>query len=346
MTCRAKGCTNTEVAGSRYCEHHLCSRTIRGNRCRNKKWMNTPFCFLHQYSGGKLNIMIWILGVVVIPTILIIVAAIFGPKLYYIVFGSLEIDFKENDIFIENNKPYAKIEVLNQLGYPLLFVNGTATFKCQGLFGPVSFENFRLEGNHDFLASGASAEFLLSPDPFLIDLVKTRDQGCSDVNFFFAKYVMINETNAELKNVESFGASGEKDIQITRQTYNYSESTNLYSCEPCEIIIQIYASNVEKPFSKKEYASFVGSIKMHPFQKYMLKPSYVPSNINEFFNSRIFYSLDTGPCKGVKEHGECANLLCKQIPDISCDQMGGYQPISRVPIFPLLNPELASEHPK
>ena len=341
--CRVKDCKNPVPDGFKYCNNHMCSRLKRnGTRCRNKKWGNSPFCFPHQFTIIRLDIL------AIIGILLAVLSLFFGPQIYSSVFGKLEIDFK-NDVLIKDGVSYAKIEVLNELGYSLLYVNGTATLNCDGLMGPFTSGPFRLEGNYDFLAHGAKSEFLLSPDPFLIDLVKTRDVGCSDVTFQFAKYTMINKTHAHLSMVDSFDAYGENNTVIKKKSYLPNESFSFYPCEKCEILINIYAANVKEPFSKREYQSFAGLVKTRPFQDFMKKPDYINVDVNEFFNSRIFFNPKYGPCENMTGR-ECATLLCgkireQNITEIYCDQYGGYQKTISVPIFPLNNPEISSAYP-
>ncbi len=291
------------------------------------------------------DFILWTIGIIVA-----ILLAFFSPKLYYFMFGSLEIDFKENDILVKDGTPYVKIEVLNQLGYSLLYVNGTATLNCDGLMGSLISNPFRLEGNYDFLGHGTKSEFLLSPDQSFIDLIKTRDIGCSDVSFQFAKYEMFNKTHAKLTKVDSFEANGEENININKKSYFFNESNQFFSCERCEVIISIYASNIKKPFTKIEYTSFVGSIKNQPFQGIMRKPEYIEANVNQFFNSRISFSQKYGPCKGMSGK-DCASFLCKKIreqniADTYCDQYQGYQRTISIPVYPLNYPEMSSQYPK
>jgi len=83
-------------------------------------------------------------------------------------------------------------------------VNGTATLICENLNRQIQSKTFKLEGGHDFLGAGTSAEFLLSPDPFFVDLVKTRSNSCSDATYQIAEYHKINKSQAMLDKVYSF----------------------------------------------------------------------------------------------------------------------------------------------
>lgn len=237
MVCKNSNCHNAEVYGFRYCGYHLCSLVKKnGNRCQNKKFKNKNFCFIHLYSNDRVNFILGVLGI-----ILAIALVFIGPKLYSLAFGYLKIDFKENDLaFDETGTPSVKIEVLNRLGKDLYYVNGTAILTCENFNQQIKSKTFKLEGGHDFLGDGNSAEFLFSPDPLFVDLVKTKNYNCSDGLLYVALYKKINKTNAKLQKIYSydFYISG-SNYEFTNKSYTNASELLSYNCMNCKIKIDI-----------------------------------------------------------------------------------------------------------
>ena len=57
--------------------------------------------------------------------ILALIAIFFGPQIWYSIFGSISINYNANYFTNINGIDYAQIEVLNNLGHSLEYVNGT-----------------------------------------------------------------------------------------------------------------------------------------------------------------------------------------------------------------------------
>src|SRR3989344_4632511 len=272
MACRVKDCDNIELSGFKYCEKHLCNR----RNCKKRKFRNNPFCFSHQHINKKSIILAGVL-----PLILAIIFPIrtefICPKLHYFCFGELTIDFKENDIVLnEKEVPSVKIEVINNLGYPLLYVNGTATLNCSNLKHEIQSKTFELEGGRDFLANGGKSELLFSPDPLFVDLIKSREYKCSDATFQLAEYYGINETHGKLKKVYSF---------------------EIFDKEPIT--------------KKEEYHKFIGaSIEIFPFREFARPVEGI--TIEHFLWTFYEYLHSLKLCNGLAPD-ECKVLVCNEI---------------------------------
>jgi len=308
MACRVKDCDNIELSGFKYCEKHLCNR----RNCKKRKFRNNPFCFSHQHINKKSIILAGVL-----PLILAIIFPIrtefICPKLHYFCFGELTIDFKENDIVLnEKEVPSVKIEVINNLGYPLLYVNGTATLNCSNLKHEIQSKTFELEGGRDFLANGGKSELLFSPDPLFVDLIKSREYKCSDATFQLAEYYGINETHGKLKKVYSFEIFDEEPIRIVNKTHHYSKEIIINSCMYCDVIINIFASNIKEPITKKEeYHKFIGaSIEIFPFREFARPVEGI--TIEHFLWTFYEYLHSLKLCNGLTPD-ECKVLVCNEI---------------------------------
>ena len=193
-----------------------------------------------------------ILGVIGI--ILALIAILWGPKIYYFLWGDLKIDYKEDDVHVQDNKTYAKIEVINELGYSLEYVNGSVTLSCSGHDFQISSETFKLEGGYDFLAHGSKQTFLFSPDLFFVDLAKSCNVNCSDASWDNAKYLRTNNSHAELKEITSFEFFVDDSLKIVRKQHKPNEKILSKTCVNCDILIKIYAANIKQPFTKLAYS--------------------------------------------------------------------------------------------
>ena len=257
----------------------------------------------------RLNVYLWVVGIIV-TLIITGLTVLFGNDLDYYFRGELKIDFKADEIFVENGIPSLKIEVLNNLGYPLSYINGTVTLSCKYPFGSfkTKSQTFKLEGRREFLAHGTGSEFLLSPDPLFVDLVKTRENSCSDVNIQFANYQKINSTHAKLESVDVFKIIDDTEFRITKEIYNYPDQVKAYSCLHCEVLINI--SSLEKKFSKIEDHTFVDSLTVvYPFESVIEYPEHLT---NTFTLSHYGSCALLKPCEGLMWE-ECRTLICSKI---------------------------------
>ena len=321
---KCKACNNKALEKFNYCNQHLCNKTKRdGTRCKKKKFKGKDFCFSHQYSNEKVVISLAIIAIL-LAVIFPLRTLFICPKLHYFCFGSLEIDFKENDITIHNDIPSVKIEVLNNIGYPLLNVNGTATLICENLNREINSQIFQLEGGRDFLANGAKSELLLSPDPFFVDLIKTRDYikeegyGCSDATFITGEYKKINETHAKLMEVNIYDFLN--DQEPIKAGCGVNDAIVVNTCLYCNITTEIYASNKNKKFSKTETHKFIGfQTIINPFNDIIKSGSMGDS----FYMSIFGYFSSFKLCNGIT-NDECDTLLCNEVKklgsDISCQK--------------------------
>lgn len=259
MGCKSENCTNENLLSYGYCEEHLCERNIRGSRCNNKKIKNSPFCWHHHIFINKTSTFL---------SILAILGFLFGlygiywtPPIQNYFYGQLKIDFKENDITLnEKGEPAVKIEVTNRLGKDLYFVNGTSTLECENLDREITSKTFKLEGGYDFLPSGDNVKFLLSPDPFFVDLVKTRQYNCSDAFVVIAEYLKLNNSLARLIKIRVFDIfiDNIKNFTIVNKSFKDSEQMiTSYGCLRCNVTIAINSFN-EKTHYYNEVHKFVG----------------------------------------------------------------------------------------
>jgi hypothetical protein len=280
--------------------------TKRGNRCKSKKWKKSPFCFSHRFLG---------------PLAITLAGIFWGPTMYYSVYGKLIIDFKEDDITINQGIPSVRIELLNLLGNPLTFVDGTVTLSCLNSFQRKS-KTFQLEGGRDFLAHGSRSELLFSPDPFFVNLIETKKSLCSDANVQIAHYIKINKSHAELMNVDSFEFFLDDDLEIIKKQYTYPDKINSSLCISCNVTINI--DSFEKSFSKIENHKFVsGYTEVQPFKE-VIKP---PKGLSlAFARSHFGYILSFKPCNGFTSK-QCGIFLCGKIQEkynlsLKCEEVG------------------------
>lgn len=163
-------------------------------------------------------------------------------------------------------------------------MNGTATLTCENLNREIHSETFKLEGDHDFLGAESSAKFLLSPDPFFVDLVKTRNNKCSDAYLQIGEYQKINRSKAKLVKVNSFDVfyNDYGDYDIINKTYDNIVDFTHYVCMRCNVTIKIYSSN-HKTVDKDESHKFIsGSTTYDPFEKEIFISN--PDIVSEIFS--------------------------------------------------------------
>lgn len=314
MACKFKNCNDNELLGYKYCEKHLCPITQKGNlKCKKPIFNNSHFCWWHHYSINKTATFI---------TIITIISFLFNiyllPPLQNYLYGDLKIDFKENDITLtEDGKPAVKIEVLNRLGKDLYFVNGTATLVCGDLNQEIKSKTFKLERGHDFLGDGSSAEFLLSPDQFFVDLIKSRNNKCADAYFITANYYKVNNSYAKLYDAQSYFIfiDNKRNFNIINENFSNINDSTFYNCVKCEVIINISSLN-NKPFIDKESHKFVsGKHNLTSFPKEI----FLGKNSNEY--SDAFSATYSGYYPLITNHNELCNKINEKYKTyINCNQ--------------------------
>lgn len=314
---KCKTCKNEALEGFSYCNRHLCNKTKRdGTRCKNKKFKGKDYCFPHtKYIIGN-KIGLW--GIV-IGIIIALIAIFFGNKLYYLVWGDIHIDFKENpeDITYMEGKPYARIEVLNELGRSLQNIKGTITITCADIGGQITSRTFKLPENREFLPHN-QVDFLIAHDQLFIDIINTRKDSCSDATLVSGKYKKINKTHGKLSEVILYEFFNDKEpIKIN---CGISSVIKANTCLYCDITTEIYASNKNKKFSKTETHKFIGfQTIINPFNDIIKSGSM--GDPFYMFISGYFSSFKL--CNGVTKD-ECHTLLCNEVKklglDISCQE--------------------------
>lgn len=288
------------------------------NNC--KKRYNSEFWFKWHLNQHKPLMKILDVVVIIIALILFLIPYYLCPNYHLFCLGDLKIDFNEDYIIVNEDKQYTKIEIVNELGYTLEYPIGTAIFTCEGgeYKNP---ESFVLEGGDKFLPSGDNRDYLISPDPLLVNLVDTRDYGCSDVNIEYAHYIKYNKTHSKLDDVYYFEIFTDDGFEINKVDYNYPDEYVSRNCISCSILINITASNTDKTFLYPETQKFVGGTAiLKPFSEFVLNMDIHPGG---FYLSRTQRLLSLETCSGLSRD-ECTGLLCNKIYDeykfpIDCD---------------------------
>lgn len=331
MVCKAKGCNNPEEARFQYCKEHLCQKFKKNKeRCKNQRLKNSIYCFSHQYVYRRLSI----LGI--ISLILAIIAIIWGPDIYYFFNGNLNIDFREDSIFTDNQgKPYVKIEVTNELGYTLENIKGTATLNCLGGYERKS-QIFELEGGYNMLTSGGKSTYLISPDPLFVDLIKTRDYTCADVIFYRSHYEKLNESDAKLSSIESF-LFFEDNGSIIRKTYeNIEESPVDYVCIICNVMVNINSANIRRTF-KNLWKNPFSENGAHKFVGWSSRPPIIEETMP--YSSPVLYpSFDhvhriRAPLVKTDDRSICKRIKKEYDSGVNCDIRVDYTEYTMAPPF-------------
>ena len=254
----------------------------------------------------------WGLILAIISIILTIILAFVGPKLYYLVFGKLIIDYKEDDFSTKEGINYSKIEILNNLEYPLEYVNGTATLNCIGFNSQYRSGTFKLEEGRDFLANGQKSEYLFAPDSLLINLAEnTKNFTCVDAVLEIAEYIKLNETHSKLNQIDTYEFFEEKGLlKVVKR--NKTSQSPYRKCLRCKIIIDIYALG-KKHFSKTEYYTFVGGQTSNFFSEIIetpLEPAYPHGNL---YRGQAGFAQSFHSCDNLSSSKECTYLLYQTI---------------------------------
>ncbi len=215
--------------------------------------------FKERYKRwNKMNKTFFRIAIVslILTIIISVLILIWGPQVHNLLFGYVDINYNSNNIVTINGTNYAQIEVLNELGDALKYINGTITLNCLDNHFIQRSETFKLEQNREFLPQGQS-ELLFSPDPLLINLAETKNYECSDAEFKLANYQKINDSYSRLINVSNYKFFYNKDNLTIKETkLNLSEDINSRICIVCNLTISIYASG-GKHFIKNETSKFV-----------------------------------------------------------------------------------------